>query len=212
MENNAKLFVISAPSGCGKGTILGEVFKDSDVFHSVSCTTRSPRDGEVNGVHYNFISDEKFEEMIKNNEFLEYAGFVKHYYGTPSKPVYENIEAGRDVILEIETQGAFQIKKIVPEAVLIFILPPSVKELDRRLRKRGTENDEVINNRVAMAAEEIGKAYAYDYVIMNNDLEDAVKDFNIVINSAKEENSNADVFKADNENAKKMIDEVLENA
>lgn len=134
-KNNAKLFVISAPSGCGKGTILAEVFKNRDVFYSISCTTRKPREGEKDGVHYHFISDDSFKKMIDSGEFLEHAGYVGHYYGTPKKPVLANLEQGRDVILEVETNGAFQVKKAFPEAVLMFILPPSVKEIDRRLRK-----------------------------------------------------------------------------
>ncbi|WP_295208761.1 guanylate kinase [Ruminococcus sp.] len=208
-KNNAKLFVISAPSGCGKGTILGEVFKNRDVFYSVSCTTRSPREGEVDGVHYHFITDDGFKKMIDQNEFLEHAGYVKHFYGTPKKPVFDNLEQGRDVVLEIETNGAFQVKKAFPEAVLMFILPPSVKEIERRLKKRGTETEEVIQNRVSEAAGEIAKAVDYDYVIMNDGLEEAVDDFVTVMNSVKAEDGAADKFKAENEDTKKLIDEVL---
>lgn len=208
-KNNAKLFVISAPSGCGKGTILGEVFKNRDVFYSVSCTTRSPREGEVDGVHYHFITDDGFKKMIDENEFLEHAGYVKHFYGTPKKPVFDNLEQGRDVVLEIETNGAFQVKKAFPEAVLMFILPPSVKEIERRLKKRGTETEEVIQNRVSEAAGEIAKAVDYDYVIMNDGLEEAVDDFVTVMNSVKAEDGAADRFKAENEDTKKLIDEVL---
>lgn len=208
-KNNAKLFVISAPSGCGKGTILGEVFKNRDVFYSVSCTTRSPREGEVDGVHYHFITDDGFKKMIDENEFLEHAGYVKHFYGTPKKPVFDNLEQGRDVVLEIETNGAFQVKKAFPEAVLMFILPPSVKEIERRLKKRGTETEEVIQNRVSEAAGEIAKAVDYDYVIMNDGLEEAVDDFVTVMNSVKAEDGAADKFKAENEDTKKLIDEVL---
>ena len=209
-KNNARLFVISAPSGCGKGTILSEVFKDRDVFYSVSCTTRSPRDGEVDGVHYHFISDDGFRKMIDENEFFEHAGYVKHFYGTPKKPVFDNLEQGRDVVLEIETNGAFQVKKSYPEAVLMFILPPSVKEIERRLKKRGTESDDVIANRVKEAAGEIAKAYDYDYVIMNDGLEEAVEDFITVMNSVKAGDGKADKFKSENEEIKKMINEVLD--
>lgn len=212
MSNNARLFVISAPSGCGKGTILAEVFAKSRAVYSVSCTTRSPRDGEENGVNYYFLDNEQFEKMIADRQLLEYAGFVEHYYGTPLQPVLENLEAGRDVILEIETKGAFQVKQAMPEAVLIFVLPPSVKELDRRLRKRGTEKEEDIRDRVAIAAEEISKAYDYDYVIMNDALEDAVGDFRYVVESIKAGNSEADRFKANSKETKNMIDEVLNNA
>ncbi len=208
-KNNAKLFVISAPSGCGKGTILAEVFKNRDVFYSISCTTRKPREGEKDGVHYHFISDDIFKKMIDSGEFLEHAGYVGHYYGTPKKPVLANLEQGRDVILEIETNGAFQVKKAFPEAVLMFILPPSVKEIDRRLRKRGTESEDVIADRVSQAAGEIGKAGGYDYVIMNDGLEDAVEDFVAVMNSVKAEDGKADKFRSENDDTKKLIDEVL---
>ena len=195
-KNNAKLFVISAPSGCGKGTILAEVFKNRDVFYSISCTTRKPREGEKDGVHYHFISDDSFKKMIDSGEFLEHAGYVGHYYGTPKKPVLANLEQGRDV-------------KAFPEAVLMFILPPSVKEIDRRLRKRGTESDDVIADRVSQAASEIGKAGGYDYVIMNDGLEDAVEDFVAVMNSVKAEDGKADKFRSENVDTKKLIDEVL---
>ena len=209
-ENNAKLFVISAPSGCGKGTVLGEVFKNRKVFYSVSCTTRKPREGEIDGIHYNFIDDKMFEKMVNENEFLEHAGFVSHYYGTPKAPVLDKLNKGIDVVLEIETQGAFQVKEAMPEAVLIFILPPSVKELRRRLNKRGTESADVIENRVAQAAGEIGKAFKYDYVIMNDGLEDAVLDFETVMDSVKKNDGKANRFRADSEETKKIINEVLD--
>ncbi|WP_124098450.1 guanylate kinase [Ruminococcus sp. Marseille-P6503] len=210
--NKARLFVVSAPSGCGKGTILGEVFKNSDVFYSVSCTTRDPREGEVDGVHYHFIDDAQFEKTAAENGFLEYAGFVKHYYGTPAEPVIRNLSEGRDVVLEIETNGAFQVKKAMPEAVLIFILPPSVDELKRRLNKRGTESEAVIAERVKAAADEIAKAYDYDYAIMNDGLEDAVRDFETVMRAAKNDLSDADMFRTSNKTIKNMINEVLKNA
>lgn len=211
-KNNPKLFVVSAPSGCGKGTILSEVFKHKNFFYSVSCTTRKLRDGEIDGVHYNFVDDKTFQQMIENNEFLEYAGYVSHYYGTPVKPVNDSFEKGIDVILEIETEGALNVKAVMPEAVLLFILPPSVKELKRRLKKRGTESENIINERIAKSVDEIKKSYNYDYVIMNDALEDAVEDFLTVIDSAKNDDSTADRFKTDNEKVKKMIDEVLKNA
>lgn len=211
-DNKAKLFVVSAPSGCGKGTILSEVLQIKKFHYSVSCTTREPREGEVHGENYFFIDKNKFEEMIANNEFLEYACFASNYYGTPEKAVRENLEKGIDIVLEIETQGAFQIKKAMPEAVLVFILPPSVKELNRRLNKRGTEDEDVILKRLSEAKGELQKASAYDYVIMNDGLEEAVEDFITVFDSAKNEDSKADRFKPSNEETKKMIDEVLKNA
>lgn len=211
-ENKAKLFVISAPSGCGKGTILSEVFKDRDVYYSVSCTTRAPREGEKDGVQYFFKTKSEFEEMIENGELLEYARFVDNYYGTPRAAVENQLAQGRDVILEIETQGAFQVKKAMPDSVLMFILPPSVNEINRRLHKRGSETEDVISKRVKEASGEIAKAENYDYIIMNDGLEEAVEDFITVMNSVKNADGAADKFKADNENTKKMIKEVLDNA
>lgn len=211
-DMKAKLFVVSAPSGCGKGTILAEVFKEREVYYSVSCTTRKPREGEENGVQYFFVDNEKFDKMIEQGEFLEYAKFASNSYGTPVAPVKEHLEKGVDVVLEIETKGAFQVKKAMPDAVLVFILPPSVKELDRRLHKRATETDEVIAERISQAVGEIEKSYEYDYVIMNDELETAVDDFNAVFESAKREDKAADRFRPDDENTKNMIDEVLKNA
>ncbi|MBR6101521.1 MAG: guanylate kinase [Ruminococcus sp.] len=210
--SEARLFVISAPSGCGKGTILKEVFKDIDVYYSVSCTTRKPREGEADGKDYFFVDKRKFNKLIKEDGFLEYAEFVENKYGTPKAPVLENLAAGRDVILEIETQGAFQVKEKMPESVLIFILAPSVSEIRRRLFKRATESEDVIEGRVSKAAGEIQKAFKYDYVIMNDELEKAVEDFKTVYNSARNGDGSADRFRADNEDTVNMINEVLENA
>ncbi|MBQ8107684.1 MAG: guanylate kinase, partial [Ruminococcus sp.] len=135
-----------------------------------------------------------------------------HYYGTPRSKVEENLAAGKDVILEIETKGAFQVKERRSDAILLFILPPSVKELDRRLHKRGTETEEVIRKRLDQAVGEIKRAYEYDYVIMNDELEDAVRDFETVINAERNKDGSADRFRADNEDIKNMIGEVLDNA
>lgn len=126
--NKGLLIVVSAPSGCGKGTILAEILKDPQFYYSISATTRKPRDGEVDGVNYHFLSRERFEDLIQNNGLLEYAQFCDNYYGTPRKQVEEKLNEGKNVILEIEVQGAMKIKKTCPEAVFIFILPPSVKE------------------------------------------------------------------------------------
>lgn len=201
--NRGMLYVVSAPSGCGKGTILGEVFKNNpNVFYSVSATTRNPREGEVDGVNYFFLSRDKFLELVDNNGMLEYAEFCGNMYGTPKSAVEEKLASGCDVILEIETKGAKQIKKKMPDATLIFILPPSVKELKRRLNKRGTETEDVIEKRVSEAKGEIEQAYDYDYVMMNGDLDEAVKDFVAIMKAAKLEKSKT----------KNTIDEVLENA
>ena len=202
MNKKGILIVVSAPSGCGKGTVLSEILKDESFYYSVSAATRQPREGEINGVHYNFMSKEEFENHINNGDMLEYAQYCGNYYGTLKNQVDEKLNEGKNVILEIEVQGAGKIRKIRPEAVFIFILPPSVKELRRRLNKRGTESEEVINARVAEAANEIRQAVNYDYIIVNDELADAVEDFRSVIKAAK-------LKTVCSEN---IIDEVLENA
>ena len=139
------LFVVSAPAGCGKDTILEQLFKVTEnVGYSVSATSRAPREGEVDGVHYHFRTREQFEQMIKNEEVLEYTEYCGNYYGTPRKAVEDMLNAGKDVILKIEVEGAMNIKRLFPECCLVFILPPSMQELERRLRKRGTETEEKI--------------------------------------------------------------------
>ena len=208
--NSARLFIVSAPSGCGKGTILHKVFSDDKAFYSVSCTTRSPRNEDTDGVTYHFIDKERFEKMIAEGGFLEYAIYAGNYYGTPRAAAEKNLAEGKDVVLEIETQGAFQVKKLMPEAVSVFILPPSIKELERRLYKRGTESEDVIAKRVSEAKGEIEKADKYDYVIMNDDLNDALRDFELVISSVKANDNRAEKFKA--LNMKDVIEEVLKNA
>lgn len=211
-----RLFVISAPSGCGKGTILSRVFGESgendDVYYSVSYTTREPREGEVNGKNYNFVSKEEFRRLIDEGEFFEYAQFAGNFYGTGQTLLRAALAEGKDAILEIETQGAFQVKKLMPEAVLIFILPPSVNELERRLKKRGTETDEVIEKRVSQAAGEIRRALEYDYVMMNDELEKAVEDFEAIVSEARGLSPSTDRFKTVTEINKEMIREVLKNA
>lgn len=196
------LMVVSGPSGCGKGTVLAEILKSDKIFYSVSATTRSPRPGETDGVNYYFLTKEKFEEMIVGNEMLEYASFCGNYYGTPRKPVEDMLEKGCHVILEIEVQGAMKIKEKCPDAVFIFILPPSLKELRRRLEKRGTESEEVIEKRLGEAAGEISHAYKYDYAVVNGELSEAVDDLRSIIRA--EELKTAEI--------KNTIDEVLENA
>lgn len=202
MNKRGMLYVVSAPSGCGKGTILSEVFKrNKNIFYSVSATTRLPREGEVDGVNYFFMTKEQFKNLAENGQMLEYAEFCGNFYGTPRSAVEEKLDAGYDVVLEIETKGAMLVKERMPEATLIFILPPSVKELKRRLNKRGTETEDVINQRVSEAVGEIKKAYDYDYVMMNDELSDAIDDFISIMKVAKLEKNN-----------KNTIDEVLENA
>ncbi len=186
MNNKGTLYVISAPSGCGKGTILSEVLKNfKNIHYSVSATTRQPREGELNGVNYYFITREEFETEISNGGMLEYAEFCGNYYGTPKAKVMEKLDSGIDVILEIETVGAMKVKESYPDAVLIFILPPSIDTLRERLIGRGTEALDVIDRRVGEAASEIEKSYNYDYVLVNDNLIDAIEGLEIIMKSCK---------------------------
>lgn len=150
------LIVLSGPSGCGKNTIINKVMENNkNIWLSISCTSREPRGEEKNGVNYYFLSREEFEQEIENDEFLEYAEYSKNYYGTPKKYIKEHLDNGEDVILEIEIQGALKVKEKIKEAVFIFILPPNMKELKRRLEARNTENQEKIDMRFKRAYEEI---------------------------------------------------------
>ncbi len=186
MNNKGILYVISAPSGCGKGTILSEVMKSfKNIHYSVSATTRAPREGERNEVNYYFVSREEFEAEIASGGMLEYAEFCGNYYGTPKTKVFEKLDAGIDVILEIETVGAMKVKKAYPDAVLVFILPPNIEALRERLIGRGTETMDVIEKRVGEAANEIEKAYSYDYVIVNDNLIDAIERLENIMKSCK---------------------------
>lgn len=202
MMSKGTLFIVSGPSGCGKGTVLAEILKQDNVYYSVSATTRAPRPGEINGVNYHFLSKDEFEKLIENGGMLEYANYCGNYYGTPKKPVEDMLAEGKNVILEIEVQGALKVMEKCPEAVSVFILPPSLKELRRRLHKRGTETEEVIEKRIGEAAGEIRKAVNYDYVMINGELGIAVSDLLSIINSQK----------LKKENSEYLIDEVLENA
>ncbi|MBQ8576506.1 MAG: guanylate kinase [Clostridia bacterium] len=164
-------FVLSGPSGCGKGTIVKALLeKYPDQFAlSVSATTRAPRPGEENGVHYHFISGEEFERRIAEDEILEYTTYCGNYYGTPKKELYERTAAGINVILEIEVEGAMNVRRLCPEAVLIFVLPPDPETLEARLRGRGTNTEEDIKNRLLTAKREIAVMKDYDYVVINED-------------------------------------------
>lgn len=184
-DKKGLLIVVSAPSGCGKGTILSKVLQNDGFFYSVSATTRAPREGEKDGVNYYFLTKERFEELIAQDGMLEHAQYCGNYYGTPKQAVYDRLAEGKDVILEIEVQGAMKIKEKCPEAVLVFILPPSIATLTERLVGRGTETMDVIEKRVGEAAREIETAVNYDYAIVNDDLDTAVKDFLDVVKAEK---------------------------
>ncbi len=180
------LIVVSAPAGCGKDTILEQALARNDnLFYSVSATSRGIRPNETDGVSYHFKTREQFEDMIKNGELLEYTEYCGNYYGTPKKAVEDMLSAGKDVILKIEVEGAANVKKIFPDCTMIFILPPSFGELDRRLHKRGTEDEETIKRRIATAREELTYARNYDYLIVNGALEKAVDDFLAVVSAEK---------------------------
>lgn len=171
MNRNGTLVVFSGPSGSGKGTVLGEYLKSHpEAAFSVSATTRRPRPGEADGVNYWFVTRERFEEMITKGEVLEHTQYNGNYYGSPAGPIREQLAAGRDVILEIEVDGAMRVKERFPEALLIFVMPPSFRELERRLTGRGTESREEIQGRLAAARQEMAMAPRYDYILVNDDV------------------------------------------
>lgn len=185
-NNKGILIVLSGFSGAGKGTLVKKLLETYDNYAlSVSMTTRAPRDGEQDGVHYFFSTREQFEEKIQENGFIEYAQYCDNYYGTPKAYVEEQLSAGRDVILEIEIQGALQIKKIFPESLLLFVTPPTAAELERRLKSRGTETDEVIAKRLARASEESEGIEAYDYIVVNDNLETCVEELHQIVKAAR---------------------------
>ena len=171
-----RLFVISGSSGVGKGTVINEFLRrHSDFKLSISCTTRGKREGEEHGVNYFFLSQEEFKKCVENNEFLEWAEFSGNCYGTKKEFVENCLSKGENLIIEIDTKGALNVKKIMPEATLIFIAPPSVEELEARLRGRHTETEEAIQKRLASIKSEIENSKQYDYVVVNDTVENAVK-------------------------------------
>jgi len=186
MRERGLLVVVSGPSGAGKGTICKALMKRYDGIRvSVSATTRKPREGEIDGVNYHFISHARFEEMITQHEFLEYAKVYDNYYGTPRNFVEERIAMGEDVLLEIDIQGALQVKKCFPEGVFVFILPPSMKELKDRIVKRGSETEESLRKRFSSAMGEISYIKDYQYYIVNDEVDRATGKLNAIIESEK---------------------------
>ncbi|MEQ2526430.1 guanylate kinase [Robertmurraya yapensis] len=183
MQEKGLLIVLSGPSGVGKGTVRKEVFSQEDTAfeYSISMTTRNPRQGEVNGVDYFFKTREEFEELIKQGKLLEYAEFVGNYYGTPVDYVRETLDKGKDVFLEIEVEGAKQVREKFPDGLFIFLVPPSLSELKNRIVTRGTETEDVINNRMNAAKEEIEMMHLYDYVVENDKVENAVERIKAIV-------------------------------
>ncbi len=179
------LIVVSGPSGCGKGTVLESIVKDLDLKYSVSATTRNMREGEKDGVNYYYFTEAQFEKLIEDDKVLEYTKYCGNYYGTLKDEVETRREQGQDVLLEIEVVGAANVKRLCPDAVLIFIAPPSIAELERRLKKRGTETEDVIASRIAESEREIRCAEGYDYIVVNGELSEAVDNVSSIIKAER---------------------------
>ncbi len=184
--SRGNLFIISGPSGAGKGTICNHFLDEDDVYLSVSVTTRNKRNEEIEGVTYFYDTVEGFEKRIKDGKMLEWAKYGENYYGTPKDIVEEKLDAGINVILEIEVQGAFKVKEIMSDAVMIFVVPPSMKELYQRLINRGRESTDEINKRIDIARGELKKAFLYNHIVVNDNLEESVKEVRRIINERKE--------------------------
>ena len=190
--NKGQLIVVSGPSGSGKDTVISKAIErlGEKAFLSVSMTTRRKRGSETDGVDYYFVSEKEFLEHIENGDMLEYAKYGSNYYGTPAQPIKDRIGNGEIVFLNIEVQGGASVRKLIPEAVKVFILPPSVRELERRLRKRATEDEEAIQKRLQIAEDEMERAVEYDYIVINDDLDDAVDALISIVKGQTPKNDN----------------------
>ena len=197
MNEHGILAVVSGFSGAGKGTLMKELLKRYDNYAlSISATTRNPREGEEHGREYFFVTEERFKDMMVKEELIEYAQYVNHYYGTPKGYVLNQMKMGKDVILEIEIQGALKVKQHFPAAILIFVMPPNAEELKRRLIGRGTENMDVINARLRRAAEEAEGMEAYDYILINDKIDTCVEEMHRMIQVQHNRASNNMAFLA----------------
>lgn len=202
MNDKGILMILSGPSGSGKDTVLNKLVESNeDVCVSISMTTREMRDGEIDGKHYYFVSREYFQKKIAEDKMLEYAEYAGNYYGTPRQPVEEMLNEGKSVVLKIEVQGAEKIRKIYPDVTSVFLLPPSMRVLEGRLRGRGSEDEETINHRLRIAREELRRAYDYDYIVINDTVENALHGLETVIEAEKKKTSRN----------KKLISEVIDN-
>ncbi len=201
-QKKGLLIVLSAPSGCGKDTVLAQIGGKADFRRSISMTTRAMRDGEADGVDYYFVTEEYFLKKLDQGQILEYTNFSGNYYGTPKTTVDDWLRNGETVILKIEVEGAENIKKMYPDSVGIFLLPPSMKVLEQRLRNRSSETEDEIQSRMTIAKNEVKHAVDYDYVVVNNDLDDAIEDIKAIIRSEKHKT----------DRSKNIIREVINNA
>jgi len=183
---SGNLFIVSAPSGAGKSSLVKALLeRDSAIRLSISYTTRAPRPGEVDGEHYHFVSCEAFQERLGKGEFLESAEVYGNYYGTSQPWIEGEMAAGRDILLEIDWQGAAQVRRLVPDAISLFILPPSIEELRRRLQGRGSDSEEVIARRMAAAREDVSHCLAFDYLVVNDRFDDAVDDLVAIVRAQR---------------------------